>query len=127
MHWEMRYMKFKLTINDMEYLADMIDSDLVEQLAALCPFEANYKSYQQHEYFTKLPGELNDDGCQLTTKAVKNKLYFFKKWNSFAIAFDDANISPNSLVHIGDFEEDVSEYLNTRGRNVHVLCEVDSS
>ena len=102
----------------------MVESEVVDQIADLCPFEANYKSYQQHEYFTKLPTEVDDDGSQLTTKAVKNKLYFFKKWNSFAIAFDDANISPNSLVHVGDFEEDVSEYLTTKGRNVHVVCDV---
>lgn len=120
-------MKFKLTINNTEYVADMINNQLVEQIAKLCPFEANYRSYKQHEYFTKLPEELNDDGCQLTTKAVKNKLYFFKKWNSFAITFDDANISPNSLVHIGDFEEDISKYLNTGNRNIHILCEIDSS
>lgn len=117
-------MKFVITINDKEYVANMVDSEVVDQIAALCPFEANYKSYQQHEYFTKLPTEVNDDGCQLTTKAIKNKLYFFKKWNSFAITFEDANISPNSLVHVGDFEEDVSEYLNSKGRNVHVICDV---
>ena len=117
-------MKFLITINEKEYLAEMIESNVVDQIAELCPFEATYKSHQQHEYFTKLPTEVNDDGSQLTTKAVKNKLYFFKKFNSFAITFDDANISPNSLVHIGDFEEDISEYLTTKGRNVHVTCEV---
>ena len=67
-------MKFKITINDNEYHADMVDCDLVNQIADMCPFEVTFKQHRNQEYFTKLPSQANDDGCPLTTTILKNKL-----------------------------------------------------
>lgn len=40
-------MKFKITINDNEYHADMVDCDLVNQIADMCPFEVTFKQHLQ--------------------------------------------------------------------------------
>lgn len=118
-------MKFKITINDNVYYANMVDCDLVNQIAKFCPFEDTYKQHLKHEYFTKLPSQVDDEGCQLTTTILKNKLYYYKKWNAFLIVFEDANVSPYELTHIGDFEEDVSEYLQEKGRNIFVEVDLE--
>lgn len=117
-------MKFKITINDNEYHADMVDCELVNQIADMCPFESTYKQHLHHEYFTKLPSTVNDEGCPLTTSSLKNKIYYYQKWNSLVIVYEDANVSPYELSYIGEFEEDVSEYLQEMGRNIFV--EVDA-
>lgn len=39
-------MKFKITINDNEYHADMVDCDLVNQIADMCPFEVTFKQHR---------------------------------------------------------------------------------
>ena len=64
-------MKFKITINDNEYHADMVDCDLVNQIADMCPFEVTFKQHRNQEYFTKLPSQANDDGCPLTTTFLR--------------------------------------------------------
>ena len=104
-------MKFKITINDNEYHADMVDCDLVNQIADMCPFEVTFKQHRNQEYFTKLPSQANDDGCPLTTTILKNKLYYYQQWNAFVIVYEDTNVSPYELTYVGEFDEDVSEYL----------------
>lgn len=118
-------MKFKITINDNEYHADMVNCDLVNQIAGMCPFEGTYKKHSNHEYFTKLPSQADDEGCQLTTSILKNKIYYYQKWNSFVIVYEDANVSPYELTCIGEFEEDVSDYLQDKGRNIFVEVNVE--
>lgn len=117
-------MKFKITINDIEHHAEMIDNELVKQIANMCPFESNFKQHNDVEYFTKLPGQANDDGCQLTTKLYKNRIYYYQNWNAMTIVYEDVDVSPYELVEIGEFEEDVSEFLKSKGRNVLISCEV---
>ena len=116
--------RFKITIDDNEFHANMLDYDLVNQIAEMCPFESNFKSFHGHEYFTKLPSPADDEGCPLTDKLHANKLYYHKKWNALFITFKDEEVANYKIVHIGDFEEDASEYLKDCGRNVHVICEI---
>lgn len=120
-------MKFKITINDNEYHADMVDCDLVNQIADMCPFEVTFKQHRNQEYFTKLPSQANDDGCPLTTTILKNKLYYYQQWNAFVIVYEDTNVSPYELTYVGEFDEDVSEYLQEAGRNIFVEMDVDNS
>ncbi len=118
-------MKFKITINDNEYHADMVDCDLVNQIADVCPFEVTFKQHRNQEYFTKLPSQANDDGCPLTTTILKNKLYYYQQWNAFVIVYEDTNVSPYELTYVGEFDEDVSEYLQEAGRNIFVEMDVE--
>lgn len=118
-------MRFKITINDNEYHANMADCDLINQIADVCPFEGTFKQHLRHEYFTKLPIQGDDEGCQLTTTILKNKLYYYQKWGAFVIVYEDANVSPYELTYIGEFEEDVTEFLKEQGRNIFVEIEVE--
>lgn len=116
-------MRFKLTVDGNEYHVNMLDYDLVNQIAEMFPFEDNFKRFHGHQYFTKLPSQANDEGCPLTDKLHSNKLYYHQKWNAIFITYADEEVQNYKIVHIGDFEEDVSEYLENCGRNVHIVCE----
>ena len=117
--------KFRFTIDGKVYHANMVDNPLVEQIAKMCPFEADYKRYTEHEYYTNLPKQASQEGCELTTMAHKNQVFYFHGWNAFTILFGDCNTSPFQVVHLGDMIEDVIPQLQNAGKTVHILCEVE--
>lgn len=117
--------KFKFTIDGKVYHANMVDNPLVEKIAKMCPFEADYKRYTEHEYYTSLPKKCSDKGCELTTMAHKNQVFFFEGWNAFTILFGDCNTFPFKVVHLGNMVEDVIPQLQNAGQTVRILCEVE--
>lgn len=118
-------MKFKITIDGKEYHANMVDNKLNKQIADMCPFEANYKRYKEHEYYTELPKNANQEGCKLTTEAKSNKIYYFSGWNAFTILFGDCNTSPFEVVELGEIIEDVKPQLRNSFDTVLVKCELE--
>lgn len=48
-------MRFKFTIGNRIFHADMTDNDIVREVAKHLPFEATYTRYTEHEYYTRLP------------------------------------------------------------------------
>ncbi len=118
--------KFRLTIDGKVYHANMIDNPLVEQIAAMCPFEQTYHRYTEHEYYTRLPKATSQEGCKLETMAHKNEIWYFQGWNAFTVLFGDCNTSPFQVVHLGDMVEDVTTQLKNSGLTVRILCEVDN-
>lgn len=118
-------MRFRFTIDGRAYHADMVDNPLVRQIASMCPFEADYQRYTEHEYYTRLPHPTSQAGCELTTYAKANQVFYFSGWNAFTILFGDCDTSPFEVVHLGDMVEDVIPQLRGAGRTLHVLCEVE--
>lgn len=117
--------KFKLTIDGNVYHANMVENPLVEKIAAMCPFKADYQRYTEHEYYTRLPQKANHKGCELTQMAYRNQIFYFQGWNAFTILFGDCNTAPFDVVHLGDMVEDVIPQLKDAGATVRVLCEID--
>ena len=126
MGWIKLGKKFKFTIDGKVYHANMIDNPLVEKIAKMCPFEADYQRYTEHEYYTRLPEKTSAKGCKMTTMAYKNQVFYFEGWNAFTILFGDCNIAPFEVVHLGDMVEDVVPQLKDAGATVHVNVEVEN-
>lgn len=78
----------------------MVDNPLVEKIAAMCPFEADYQRYTEHECFTRLPRRADHRGCALTHMARKNQVFYFQGWNAFTILFGDCGAAPFDVVHL---------------------------
>ena len=119
-------MKFKLTFNNKAYHAKMFDTPLVKQILDMCPFELKYQRSQEHEYFAKLPKPTNAKGSKQESKAKKNQICFFEEWNCFCLIFNDCDVSPWKIIHLGDFVEDISEDLNKASDYITVKCELDN-
>lgn len=116
---------FKFTIDGSIFHANMVDNPLVDKIAVMCPFEADYERYTEHEYFTRLPEGASQDGCELTHIASKNQVFYFQGWNAFTILFDDFNTSPYDVVRLGEMVEDVVPQLKHSGETVRIGCEVE--
>jgi hypothetical protein len=117
--------KLRLIINETVYHAELPDNKLTRQITSLCPFEAGYQRSAECEYFTRLPDIESASGCEKTTIAYKNKLYYFDGWNAFSIVFADCDIAPYEIVYLGDFQEDIAKQLKNEGSAVHILCELE--
>ena len=119
-------MKLKLTLNNKVYHAKMLDTPLVKQILEMCPFELKYQRSQEHEYFAKLPKPTNAKGSKQESKANKNQIWFFEDWNSFCLLFNDCDVSPWKIIHLGDFVDDISEDLKKASNYITVKCELDN-
>lgn len=47
----------------------------------MCPFEADYQRYTEHEYYTRLLLKANHKDCELTQMAYRNQIFYFQGWN----------------------------------------------
>lgn len=116
--------RLRFTIDGVGYHADLQDHALAESLLYICPFAVDYTRNGGHEYYAALPKKAVTDGCQTTTKAHRNGLYYFEGWNALSLVFKDCDTAPFDIHHIGDFEEDISAALEKMGGHVQILCEL---
>lgn len=118
---------FKFTIDGIVYHAKMADNPLVEQIAEMCPFETTYERYTEHEYYTRLTKRVSQKGCERTTMAYKNQIFYFSGWNAFTILFGDCNTAPFEVVHLGDLVENAIPQLSNAGATIQIKCEVEGN
>lgn len=118
-------MRFKFTIGNRIFHADMTDNDIVREVAKHLPFEATYTRYTEHEYYTRLPFPTSDGNCTKKFDAHKNEVWYFGGWNAFTILFGDCNTAPFEVVKLGEIKEDVVPLLKNAAHTLRILCEKD--
>lgn len=116
--------KFKMTIDGKTYNVKLEDNELTKEILNLCPFEDEFQRYGEHEYYCRLQKDISKANAIKTSKANKNKLYYFAGWNAFTIVFEDCDISPFEINFIGELEEDSTPQLRNSFDKIHVKCEV---
>ena len=119
-------MKLKLTFNKKTYHAKMLDTPLVKQIIDMCPFELTYKRNNENEYYASLPKSIDVKGSKFESIAKKNQIWCFADWNAFCLLFNDCDISPWKIIHLGDFVEDISEDLRKSPSSIKIKCELDN-
>lgn len=117
--------RISFTINGAKYPAVLHDDVLTEQIAAMCPFEAEFSRSGSHEYYAVLPKKLSVKGCASTTEGCKNGIYYFEGWNAVSLVIKDCNTAPYPIFYLGDFENDVSAMLSSAGEHIRILCEAE--
>ena len=118
-------MRFRFTIGDRVFHAEMVDNDIVREVARHLPLEASYSRYAEHEYYTRLPFPTTDGNCKKEFDARKNEVWYFAGWNAFTILFGDCNTAPFEVVRLGEMEEDIASFLCNAGRSLRILCELE--
>ena len=119
-------MRFKFTINDQVYHANMVKNDITTEIAKHLPFEATYNRYTEHEYYTRLPFPTSDRNCKKEFMAHKNEVWYFGGWNAFTILFGDCNTAPFEVVKLGEIKEDIVPALKNEKQTLNILCELDN-
>lgn len=119
--------RLRLTIDGQTCHAVLAEGPLAEQLAALCPFAAEFQRQGGHEYYARLPQKLRQEGSPMTSKVRRNQITYFEGWNALSFLFQDTDISPYSVAYVGEFEEDAAALLNHAKRVILVHCELEEA
>ena len=73
-----------------------------------------------------MPTPLVDDNTGATSRLYEGSVYYFSLWNAFVVVLKNVNISPYSVVHIGDAEGDIKAlFANERVVAIAIDKEVD--
>ena len=116
--------RLRFTIDGRAYHVTLPDNLLAESISAMCPFMLKY--YRRgEEYYAALDGKAVTAGCESTTAAHRNGLYYFEGWNALSLVFRDCDTAPYEIYHIGDFEEDASAVLEEAHGHLHISCELE--
>lgn len=118
--------RLRLTIDGQICHAVLAEGPLAEQLATLCPFAAEFQCQGGHEYYTRLPQKLRQEGSPMTSKVRRNQITYFEGWNVLSLSFQDADIAPYTVAHVGMLEEDATDLLETAGGVISVRCDLET-
>lgn len=77
--------------------------------------------FDNHEFYAELPFR-PEMASQKTSDLKAGHLYYWDGWNSFVINYENCNISPYKVAHIGEIEEasKISELLRKSNEKITV-------
>ena len=110
----------KVTINNKEYDVVLDDNATTRDILNNLPLELNLVRYAGHEYYSELSFRPTFDKDR-TSDIKAGHLYYWDGWNAFVINFEDCNIEPYKVVHLGEItDKSVIELLENGENNIYV-------
>ena len=110
----------KILFNGTEYDVVLEKNVTSDEIVEKLPLSLTLVRYAGHEYYSELPftPAFSDE----TTSNIKaGHIYYWGGWNAFVINFEDYDISPYKVVHIGEIKsEDISDILENSGEKIDV-------
>ena len=109
-----------IIVDSEEYEVSLIPSDTLADILAMRPLDLELVRYAGHEYYAELPEtpEMSED---TTSHSRAGHLYYWDGWNAFVINFEDYDIAPYQVVHLGEItDKEIVEYLRDAGNTINV-------
>ena len=110
----------KILFNGTEYDVVLEKNVTSDEIVEKLPLSLTLVRYAGHKYYSELPftPAFSDE----TTSNIKaGHIYYWDGWNAFVINFEDYDISPYKVVHIGEIgSEDISYILENSGEKIDV-------
>lgn len=101
-----------ITIGDMTYAVRLDDNETTRDIVEKMPLELSMVRYAGHEYYSELPFTPEFDNSR-TSNIKAGHVYYWDGWNAFVINYEDYDISPYKVVHIGEITDaGISQYLS---------------
>lgn len=109
-----------VTINNTDYEVELDSNITVDEIVNKLPLDLTLVRYAEHEYYAELP--FTPAFAKETTSNIKaGHLYYWDGWNAFVINFEDYDITPYKVVHIGEIKSSqVSDMLRKADKNINV-------
>ncbi len=110
----------QLTIGGTAYEVELDDNITIDDIVKKLPLELTLTRYAGHEYYSELP--FTPSFAEETTSDIKaGHVYYWDGWNAFVINYEDTDIAPYQVVHIGEIKsKDVSEMLKNADETIGV-------
>jgi len=112
-----------IKLNDQAYTVNLEDNDTVIDIVKMLPLEQEFVRYAEHEYYTELPDKPAFDSVEKTSQIKAGHLYYWDGWNAFVINYEDADISPYKVAHLGEVDGDISSVLREMSGNAIIRVE----
>ena len=115
----------KVIINDKSYEVELFDSVTKNEIINMLPLELTLQRYAEHEYYSELPTKPTMDE-NTTSNILAGDIYYWDGWNAFVINYEDYDITPYKVVHIGEIKDkSIVDYLRKADKNVKIKLEVE--
>lgn len=112
-----------IRVNENTYTVALESNVTVDELLANMPLELNMVRYAGHEYYAELPFTPTMAGGT-TSEILAGHVYYWDGWNAFVINYEDTNISPYRVVHVGEVTgAGISDYLRTADEELVMTVE----
>ena len=115
----------KVIINDKSYEVELFDSITKDKIINMLPLDLTLQKYAEHEYYSELPTKPTMDE-NTTSNILAGDIYYWDGWNAFVINYEDYDITPYKVVHIGEIKDkSIVDYLRKAEKNVKIKLEVE--
>lgn len=113
----------KIMIDGTAYEVNLFDSVTKDEIHEMLPLDLTLTRYAGHEYYAELPKKPTMDS-NTTSHILAGHIYYWDGWNAFVINFEDYDIAPYKVVHIGEItDEKVIDYLANAKDEISVKVE----
>ena len=110
----------KVVINNKEYDVELDNNSTTNDVLKNLPLELNIQRYAGHEYYDELPFRPTFDENR-TSNIKAGHIYYWDGWNAFVINFEDYDITPYKVVHIGEIKDSsVIQLLENADNNISI-------
>ena len=110
----------KVIINNKEYEVILDENDTTKDILANMPLELTLQRYAGHEYYSSLSFTPKFD-TNRTSNIKAGHIYYWDGWNAFVINFEDYDIDPYRVVHIGEIKDkSIIDLLENGEENISV-------
>ena len=109
----------KVIMNNKEYEVELDNNDTTNDILANMPFDLNLQRYAGNEYYGELSFEPKNTEGNSEIKA--GHIYYWDGWNAFVLNFEDRNINPYKVVHIGEVKDKtIIDLLKNSEENISI-------
>ena len=112
-----------IKIEDKIYEVKLIDGSTKDDIVSMLPIDIKLSKFDNHEYSGSLPNKPRIDNNK-TSDIYEGHIYYWDGWNSFVINYEDLNISPYKVIHIGEvIDKSIVDYLKNCEDEISVRLE----
>ncbi len=104
-------MSITLALDGREYRGTLQDLHLAEGIRSALPRTLEFSRGGDREYYAVMDASPDGKGSRATSDIRRNGIYWFPDWRALCIVMTDADISPYSVIHIGDMDDDIASAL----------------
>lgn len=121
-----QYKNIKMTIGEVEVTAELDDSEIARQFAALLPQTISMNRGRDREYYGRIDGTLDYDEGDIQTTAEDGDLAYWFSGNSLAFFFNTENDSAvnSGIVVFGKITSDLSVFNDMGSSEIMTVQEV---
>lgn len=109
-----------IILDGKEYPVKLQNNRTVDDIVNMLPLELELQKYAGHEYYASLKQKPYNDSQYGTSQIKANSIYYWDGWNAFVINYEESDITPYTLIYLGDIDGNISSVLKNKGETIQI-------